>query len=503
MFDGQYMTLIAIFLVEVVLFFFIRLLPVWKLRNQGCDAYYFLLSAEVFRAQKKIPVQLPPYYLADIDEQWYPPGFTVLLGLLPEWAVTRYYWLINHLLDFLNFVLMDFFLWYVSNSVDVIIVANLVYIFIPVFMSEYSALTSRSLANLFFSGFVISLYFVMNSIGNGALEWVSVVALLAAWFLILFTHKLTTQLGVFMIIAFSVLYQSILPFFIIAVGIPIFIILTKGYYWKMLRAHWDIVSFWHKNLRWLGAHQVYESPLFSKSDGSATTKIPYTKKILIALIFYNPFIYFVLLSFLGLEGEFLSDPMLYYLFLCVLVVFAWSIATTFIPYVKSLGEGFKYIKYTGFPAAVFIGLAYPEMTVTGKAFLAFILIFSILCILSGMKIQLNRSLGKIDEDLSELLSYLKQSPEVDMLGCIDCHMCDAIVYFARKKVLWGTHHYLFNEKIIRFFPVLRASIDDLSREFGLKYWCINTDYVNPEDLRMKNVSITRSFGKFSIYKVLG
>jgi len=92
----------------------------------------------------------------------------------------------------------------------------------------------------------------------------------------------------------------------------------------------------------------------------------------------------------------------------------------------------------------------------------------------------NTTISFISGDFKKLLDYLKSHENIDRIGCINLHMSDAVVYFARKKVLWGTHHYLFNQKVYRFFPVMRCKAEDIAEEFALKYWCINTDYVNPD-----------------------
>jgi len=483
---------IGTLLLQAILFFLVRLLPIWKVRHQGCDAYYFLLSAEVFRAHRKLPVKLPPYYLADIEEQWYPPAFTVFLGLLPDRIVKHYYWLINPILDFMNLVVMDVFISIISGSTEAVLLANIIYIFMPVFVSEYSNLTSRSLANIVFSCFLIFLYYAFKNP-----VWYVVVAL--SWCTILFTHKLTAQGGLFLVILVAIVYATPIPLVVTLGIIPFLLLFTGGYYLKILKGHWDIVSFWHRNLPLLGAHQIYESPIYGIAKDKTSSKG--LLKRTGALFLYNPFIYFVLVVFAYSPELVQMDAAVYYLFVCITAITAWAFLTTFIPYLNSLGEGYKYIKYTALPSAVFISLIFDNLDTFSITLLVISSIVTIMGLVLSIYLVLTRSKGIIDEDLRKMLDYLKSKKEFDMLGCINLDMADAIVYFARKKVLWGTHHYNFNEKMVEFFPVFRAPIDVLTQKYGLKYWCINASYVNPEDIfSPSSKKLIKSFGQYQLYE---
>src|ERR1700746_3643930 len=82
-------------------FFLLRFYPIWPIRFQGCDAYYILMCAESFRREWRLPIRLPPVYLLEKPEQWYPPGFLVLCALIPQRWLERHFWALNHVVDFL------------------------------------------------------------------------------------------------------------------------------------------------------------------------------------------------------------------------------------------------------------------------------------------------------------------------------------------------------------------------------------------------------------------
>ena len=81
------------------IFMLIRLVPLWKIRNRGCDAFYFLLAAEKFREQKRIPVRFGGLFLLEEDEQWYPPLFYMILALIPDKTLAKIHWAMNHVFD--------------------------------------------------------------------------------------------------------------------------------------------------------------------------------------------------------------------------------------------------------------------------------------------------------------------------------------------------------------------------------------------------------------------
>jgi len=482
---------IILFISEIFLFFFIRLLPVWRFRHQGCDAYYFLLTAEIFRKKKKIPIVLPPYYLADIDEQWYPPGFSVFLGLLPEWIVQQYHWLINHILDFLNLLLLDCFIWAFHMGWRALLVANLVYIFTPTLTLEYRGLTSRSLGNLLFTLFMMAMWGTLTDI-----RWLP--AALFVWLLILFTHKMTMQLGIVMGIVLSVVFKTWLPVIVVIGGIPLAIVLSMGYYWKILKGHWDIVSFWHKNLPWLGAHQVKHSPIYGNPQDYINEKkgfIIHVKLVLRGLL-HNPFV-ILLLSFFPLNLAQLNHGF-YRVFLIVwiTVTVIWFFLTTLIPGIKSFGEGYKYIKYMAWPIAC-LSVYVPS------AYLSVGLVLSLIVIYIGVVRTLKGDIAfKIDPDFEDCIQWIKKHDKINRIGCINSHLADPIAYFCCRQVLWGTHHYYFNEKVIDFFPVLRKSIEELGRKYDLRYWLINTNYTNTNDIGLYEKQCIYKSGSYELFKIV-
>jgi hypothetical protein len=67
----------------------IRFRPFLQNPGLGVDTWYWFLCAEDVRKRRKLPPVLP-YFMLEIEEQWYPPLYAGLLGLLPVRLLERY-----------------------------------------------------------------------------------------------------------------------------------------------------------------------------------------------------------------------------------------------------------------------------------------------------------------------------------------------------------------------------------------------------------------------------
>ena len=86
--------MIIFYLLIIFLGFYLRIKPRLKNPYYGTDAWYFLLAAGKFREQRALPFRIP-YYVLDEEEQYYPPGFFVLLGSLPQKFLKKFFPTIN------------------------------------------------------------------------------------------------------------------------------------------------------------------------------------------------------------------------------------------------------------------------------------------------------------------------------------------------------------------------------------------------------------------------
>ena len=199
--------------------------------------------------------------------------------------------------------------------------------------------------------------------------WVGVLVISV---ILLFLHKMTVQMWVIYLLGFGVWAWDWKILFLIPASVFLAIIISKGFYIKMLKAHWDIVSFWHENIKYLGSHQYYESSLYRK-EGFVSTAFHqqgwrHQIRKLLSLFKYNAFI--LLLPVLVYHT--LNHPqgkLENFLWMWLGLTYLWTLLTTFVPYFLALGAGHYYLYQTFFPLFLLAALSIHSMTVSLQGWL--------------------------------------------------------------------------------------------------------------------------------------
>jgi len=478
---------------------FIRIRPVLYHKNYGIDNWYWLLCTEKLKEKRSIPVSLDNFIL-EIDEQWYPPLYSLFLSMFPLSFLKKRGYLVSIFIDCLQLLFLYFFTYFITNSYIIAILAAFFYSITPFLIDYNTQLNPRGLASLLFSGIVVLIYFFQVTSIMYIIPFIIIVGVL-----ILILHKMATQLLIFTLLALGVIELD--PFYIyLIIGTIIFtFILSKGFYLKVLKAHFDIVSFWNRNRNFLNAHQYYESPIYKNKEFKSTA---FHKKgirgflnHIRGIFFANPFILvsivYGILNFNNLSA------LAIFLFKVNTIILVWIIFTTFIPQLKCLGAGVNYIYFSAFPTAYLVGES------IFKGGIEYIIITAILVILSFIKIariysniKYNKEMS-IDNNLIEIFKYINRLPGKNIL-CIPLKLSDAAAYFTRKKILWGGHSYGF-KKLEEFFPVIRKKIEDIIVKYDVDYILVDKRYLNIFDLIKTKGFIVRVYkrGDYVIYSVAG
>ncbi|MBA7489518.1 hypothetical protein ES702_00052 [subsurface metagenome] len=484
---------------------FLRIYPLLRYRNRGCDSFYFLLTAEEFRKQKKIPIRLPPYYLLDIEEQWYPPGFTIFLSLFPKSFLGKYYWVISPLLDCVQLIVVYYFTFFLTGSWIASFLAGILYSLTPTLIEENSSLNSRALASLLLTAFMLSLFFLRRS----SIGWIIVPLILGMS--ILLTHKLTIQ-AIFFVLFFLLIVDFNPYYLILLFGTPLFtLIMSKGFYWKVLKGHYDILKFWNRNWRNLGAHQIYDSPVYydkqkkriiKKKHWDTLRKISDNTRQIRHTLSSNPLIcalFYLLIFHHNLLGQ-------NFLFLTWwgISIFILGVLTSTWSKFRFLGEGYKYIKYSVFPVSIVVGANILSLIRSDISYLA-LLVFLLIVALGKIFLRdypmissARERIGVVDSNSRHIINFVKRN-DLDRILCLPASLCDMLVYYCRVKVLWGTHHYNFNSAVQPFFPVLQKPIQHFVKKYDLKVVVTDDNYVDFKQLKVPDMKEIYCRGKYHIY----
>jgi len=481
--------------------FFIRVKPIWKNRYRGVDAYYYLLCVEEFKRNKKIPIVLPPYYLLDIQEQWYPPGFTIFLALFPQRFVEKYYWALSPATDCLILALLYILTYLVTGSIAAAILAGLLYALTPAVIVECSSLNSRPLGCLFLIATILSTFAFANYHSQYFLG-----ICLFSGFCLLMTHKMSAQLLYFVLPLMSLVFWDATYVLVMLGIIATAFVLSKGFFIKVLRGQYDILSFWNRNWRNLGAHQMYSSPIYGDETGDDPGRVFQRgfKGLYRQIRSLGLNIFVVLLVFPILHYNQLSlfdRQMLWW----VVLTYVLAVLTLLIPRFRFYGEGLKYLRMVAFPISYLAITPFCygwDISYYFYPVLAVAIVGSIAVILRvyGSVAAAPWSEPRMGNDLAHVITFLKEDHEVAVILSLPQHYMDMIAYHCRKKVLWGTHSDNFRV-VEPFYPVYRQPLEFFVSTYNVSHIVVDTDYVPPELLQLSLNNRVFSAGHYEVYDV--
>ncbi len=240
--------------------------------------------------------------------------------------------------------------------------------------------------------------------------------------------------------------------------------------------HWDIVSFWNENIRFLGSHQYYESPGYVKGNSKPTYwKRKRLRRFFSRLMFipyYNVFAFLLLPPLMYYVISHPQGKLANFLWTWLILTYGWAFSTSLFPYFRALGAGALYIYQSFSPMFLLLGLSIP--TVPAHLQWGLYMLWAagiIISMFQWEKYCKSLSTSKtaaIGEDLMEVLNYLKPLPK-DGVFCIPFQLPDGTAYWTRKKVFWGGHSYGFQTMLKPYFPIMREDVRQTLKREPLSY----------------------------------
>ena len=493
-----------IFFLSIFIFSgFIRFIPhLIAPHGVGIDHWYWKSYIEEYRKNKRFPPLLPQFLLE--LHQWYPPLFPLIMAKLPKSLFDRYSHLLAIGIDLLRLALLMGAAYLVGGKLNSLIGAGVVYALTPILISYNVQLNPRGLAALFLDMIVLLLVWLLWHEG---MPWCwALVAFLSG--LVLLTHKMTTQLFWFLSITSGLWFQDWHLLTLVPLSIFSALILSKGFYLNVLKHHWDIVTFWNRNRKWLTAHPVKESPIYDCPEYEPKTnyfgsgwkgparRIQY-------LIGFNPWGWVVFAASLWMYG---GDPMHTNLtnedawmvqWLGLILVF--MLMVTFIPFMHCLGQDYLYNYNAAFPAGLVVAMIWGglkhdivvEYLLLGTSLVCFLSICFYLWKLKRSKTQ------KIDSGMDNALNHLKDLPNGAVM-CFPFHWNEVVAYKTKKSVLWGGHGYGF--KLLEpVWPRILEPISEIVKKYQIKYLLTYEGYLPENFLAELHVGSLVSFGTYRLY----
>jgi len=491
------MIFILSFIIPILAFFF-EIYPRLKNRLFGVDIWTHLLYLQEYHKQKGIPKKITSGFLIS-GEYDYPPAFITILSKLPFHLVEKYEFLFSPFFDSLHILLMFFFVYFFTGSLFVGLLTQFLYMITPIIVLENSSATPRSLGYLLFSVVFVSLFLFQNTHAPVCIA----IALLAGTSIFL-SHRFTAQGFLFFSIAFSLLEKNLVFLGVFIISFFMAIIISKGFYLKVLRGHLGNLKFWYQNYTYRFSHQVKGNyTTYKTHDFVFKLYNQFLKFPPFVLAITNPwvltafsFVYFIP-KHRSIEQQF---------FMWVVISYAISLTTIWIPRLRFLGEGQRYLELSAFPAAflsaeVFVYLVHTKLRLFADAFY---LSFSIAGVVTILVIQrkaiIKDKLRTITPSMQKMFVYLKSLNIKPRLLCIPHQMTTSVIYHTGCPVFVNAD-YTNIEKISDVYPFLRKPIKQIMRERDLDAILLNEHYAKKEELHVKKYIVIKQFDNYLLIKL--
>lgn len=464
----------------------------------GVDIWTHLLYLREYHKHKKIPGKIENEFLVP-GEYDYPPVFIFILSKFPFKLVEKYEFIFSPLFDFLLVVLIFHISFYLTGNILLSLVTQIIYLLTPIIVLENSSATPRSLGYSLFTILFISLFlFVQNS------EWVFLLIAIICGALIFLSHRFTTQGFLFFSIFFGILDKNPIYLLVFVLSFFLAVVFSKGFYLKVLRGHLGNLVFWNKNAKYRFFHQIKGSYKEHKTKDFifklynqflefppfvlAITN-PWTLPVFYVFFFVQPF-----------------DPLFLRMLLWVILSYVLALLTTWIPKLRFLGEGQRYLELSAFPTAFLASKLLFEFIKTelGILFICAYVLFGVGSLITILVIQrkgiIKDKLRTITPSMKNMFSYLKHLHEKPRLLCIPHQITTNTIYHTGCPVFVNASYEGIN-KISEVYPYIRKPIKEIMDKYNLDMILLNEEYAKAADLKIRH-RIVKKIENFLLIKPL-
>lgn len=457
-------------------------------RDFGVDIWTHLLYLKEYHKQRGIPKTIGNGFLVR-GEYDYPPAFITILSKFPYSLVEKYEFLFSPFFDAIHIVVIYFISYYISGSIQVALMTQGLYVLTPIIVLENSSATPRSLGYTLFTAVFMSL-FIFQKNGNITFLYIAVAAAAA----IFLSHRFTTQGFLFFSLFFSSATKSLVYIEVFFASFILAVIFSKGFYWKVLRGHIGNLSFWMKNIHYRFAHQV-------KGNYSEYKTKDFVFRLYNQFLKFPPFVLSItnpwtlpplyIFFFVETGSEIISKMVLW-------VVFSYflALATIWVPSLRFLGEGQRYLELSAFPAAFLSAFFLSKSLHTQFGFPITILyiLVSFAAFITTRTIQkkaiIKDRLRTVTPSMRRMFRYLKSMRKKPKLLCIPHQITTNTIYHTHCPVFVNAD-YTNIEKISDVYPYLRKPISEIMHLYNLDMILLNEEYATLKDLKLGKYKIVK------------
>jgi len=466
--------------------FIFRSFFIIKYKWFGSDTFRNFRHAKEIKSLGKIPNQ-SPQLIGDINY-----GFPPLLAYLLSFIDKKYYQKSQYLspaFDILSAILGYLFIYKITNSLDIAIIASFIYLFSPLLIYQSVSLNTRQPANFFAILSIYFLYQMLNSSDQNILILNFLLSSIMASIVPLL-NRVTLQSLYVTILASSIFFKSILPTAVIVVSIIFSIIVTKKYILKCFVEHFRIIK----------AHFYVPSDSYSPI------------KLIASILKWFPFIVFF--PFLLINSKFTQLE---------IFLFVWFISILLLSVFWIFGRGWFHITNGILPFTILFGIVLNNynsyegyydiiinVTAVGSIVICLILYFSFHRL--PKKIINTFEDYVITDDLMKCFDYIEESLDHnELLFCIPCrgHMVNGAGFFTSCKILDGAgkspESHEFGVRELYAFNLNNENLIKILRKYNFKYLLLQKRYINNDVSKIlsnqKDIKIHIDSGQYILCEI--
>lgn len=499
-------------LIIPALSYILQIYPRFFNKYFGVDVWSRMIEADYFRKNHhKVPMQkISDGFILEgfLD---YPPALPWMLSFIPKRKLLEIQGFIAPIFDVIQNYIVFLITLQLTNNIWAAVLAQIIYATIPLTVLENSYLTPRSLGYL---NFTLAFYplLLYSLVPKPHYLFFGLFFLT----LLFFTHKFALQSFLFISIFFTLITNN--PFYVLIffVGMAIAIIISKGYYLRILNGHISNILFWVKNYKYRFSHQVRGLIFPKKKD--LVGRIYKALRIFppLALIGTNLWIMIPLFLFAVFKFHLpieipsvpysLRDPLMLMVYVWIFFFYIFSITVLSIKKLTPIGEGQRYMEMSLAPVAIISAIAFfvfintPYRNLVILFYMAILLInlfLSIFLQIKGIIEDKNRSMTK---DMTDVFKYINKMYPKGRILCIPHQITTMIVYNTKAKVLVEIQAGDLR-RVDDVFPVIKKPIKEIAKIYNLNLLVIKKDYIKPSELNLDMRSLLFETETIQIFKI--
>lgn len=468
-------------------------------RKFGVDVWTHLLYLKEYKKQKRLPRNIKDGFIVSGDYD-YPPAFILILSRFPLRWVEKFEFLFSPIFDVIHLIIIFLISYFLTGNIFVSLLTQGLYVLTPIIVLENSSATPRSLGYTLFTVFLFSLFFFMQTNAY----YLLIVAVVSGA-IILLSHRFTSQSVLFFSIFFTLLDKNLIYLGVVASSFLLAIILSRGFYLKVLRGHLGNLSFWYKNINYRFAHQI-KGDYKQHKTGDFIFKLynQFLKVPPFMLTITNPWTLPPFYMFLFSVPE---SPILYKMMWWVVFSYGLAVATTWIPRLRFLGEGQRYLELSAFPAAFLSSVILSDLmgselsnVIGGYYILVGIASFLTIIIIQRKGI-IDDKFRTITPDMEKMFSYLKSLKNKPRLLCIPHQITTNTIYHTGCSVFVNSSYSTIG-LISDVYPYVRKPLKEIMEKHKLDLILLNEDYVRVSHLKISSHKVIEKIGNFTLLQII-